>query len=55
MERKHVLLKLPPDVYNEFKAAVVLEGKTITETIEKFMKDYVRRKNASRVKDSRVG
>jgi len=53
--RKKVLLELPPNVYNEFKAAVVLEGKTVKATIEKFMKDYVRRKNASRAKDSRTG
>ena len=53
--RKKVFINLPPDVYNEFKAAVVLEGKTITETIEKFMRDYVRRKNASRAKNSRTG
>ena len=44
--RKKVLLELPPDVYNEFKSAVVLDGKTVRATIEKLMKDYIRRKNA---------
>jgi len=50
--RKKVLLELPPDVYNEFKSAVVLDGKTVRATIEKLMKDYIRRKNASRAKNS---
>ena len=50
--RKKVFFELPPDLYREFKAKVVLEGKTVRETVESFMKDYVRRKNASRAKNS---
>ena len=53
--RKKVLLELPPDVYNEFKSVVILDGKTVRATIEKLMKDYIRRKNASRTKNSRTG
>ena len=54
MKRKHVLLELPPDVYNEFKSVVILDGKTVRATVEELMKDYIRRKNASRTKNSGV-
>jgi len=54
--RKKVLVELPPDVYKEFKSAVILEDKTVRETIEHFMRDYIaRRKNASRAKNSGTG
>ena len=52
MEDKIIPIRFNKNVYRQFKAAVALEGKTIKEEIEKLMKDYIRRKNASRTKNS---
>ena len=54
MKRKPVLMELSPDVYKKFKSVMILEGKTVRDTVEKFMRDYVRRKDASRTKNSRA-
>ena len=54
MEDKIIPIRFNKNVYRQFKAAVALEGKTIKEEIEKLMKDNIRRKNASRTKNSRV-
>ena len=51
-KRKIVLMELSPDIYKEFKAQMVLEGKTIRDTIENFMKEYVRKRNGSETRDS---
>ena len=53
-KRKVVFMELSPDIYREFKAQMVLEGKTIRDTIENFMKEYVRKRNGSKVRDSGV-
>ena len=54
MKRKPVLMELSPDIYKEFKSVVILDDKTIKETVEELMKDYIRRKNASNTKNRRV-
>jgi len=53
-KRKVVFMELSPDIYKEFKAQMVLEGKTIRDTIENFMKEYVRKRDGSKVRDSGV-
>ena len=54
MKRKPVLMELSPDVYKKFKSVMILEGKTVRDTVEEFMRDYVRRRDAGRTKDSRA-
>jgi hypothetical protein len=54
MKEKIIPIRLNGDVYRQFKAAVALDGKTIRGTIENFMKEYVRKRNGSKVRDSGV-
>ena len=49
---KHI--RVNENVYKQFKAAVALDGKTIKDVLNELMKDYIRRKNASRAKNSGV-
>ena len=49
---KHI--RVNENVYKQFKAAVALDGKTIKDVLNELMRDYIRRKNASRAKNSGV-
>ena len=53
--RQRMLVEIDSEVLREFKADAVRRGKTLREEVERLMKDYIRRKNASRAKNSRAG
>ena len=53
--RQRMLVEIDSEVLREFKADAVRRGKTLREEVERLMKDYIRRRNGSRTKNSRAG
>ena len=52
--RQRMLVEIDGEILREFKADAVRRGKTLREEVERLMKNYIRRKNASRAKNSGV-
>jgi len=52
--RQRMLVEIDSEVLREFKADAVRRGKTLREEVERLMKDHIRRKDASRTKNSRA-
>ena len=51
--RQIMILKINPDIHRRFKIKTFLEGKTMTNVIENFMKEYAKGdEDASRTKNS---
>ncbi|WP_168175720.1 hypothetical protein [Nautilia sp. PV-1] len=49
-----MLTEIDSEVLREFKADAVRRGKTLREEVERLMKEYLRRRNGSKIRDSRA-
>ena len=52
--RQRMLVEIDSEVLREFKADAVRRGKTLREEVERLMIEHLRRKNASRTKNSGI-